>query len=123
YYKTKFGFSEGDYMLGEDERSNWKDKTNDSYRSYMDQLSVYPRVWLLFGFVRKIKGVDEERYLTTYLDEVGSRLDYVRDGVASAYLYRVGGGWGGLERRKEETRRGGRREGGKGGRSGEAMRR
>src|SRR5262249_22224379 len=74
YYKARFGFGEGDYVLGEDERSHWKDKTNDSYRSDMDQLSVCPRVWLLFGFVRKIKGVDEERYLTNYLDEVGSRL-------------------------------------------------
>jgi hypothetical protein len=85
YYAPKYGFTPDDYLLGEDEREHWSNAENEAYVRDLDQLRGR-RVWLVFSYVRTIAGVNEEDYMTRYLDRIGSRLDELRRG-ASAYLY------------------------------------
>jgi len=85
YYAPKYGFTPDDYLLGEDEREQWNNAENEAYVRDLDRLRGR-RVWFVFSYVRTIAGVNEEDYMTRYLDRIGSRLDELRRG-ASAYLY------------------------------------
>jgi len=87
YYAPKYGFNANDYVLGTDEREHWKDQENAAYLEDLDRLRGAGRVWLVFSYVRTIKGVSEEDYLLHYLDRTGKRLDETRSAGASAYLY------------------------------------
>jgi len=86
YYAPKYGFTQDDYVLGEDERYHWDYGENPAYKRDLDELRGR-RVWFVFSFVRTIAGVNEEEYMTRYLDPNGSRLDGIKHAGASAYLY------------------------------------
>jgi len=86
YYAPRYGFTQDDYVLGEDERYLWDNGENQAYKRDLDELRGR-RVWFVFSFVRTIAGVNEEDYMTRYLSPNGSRLDGIKHAGASAYLY------------------------------------
>jgi hypothetical protein len=82
YYAPRYGFAEGDYVLGKIARRN-----PEKYREQIDALRGRPRVWVVISHPTQRRGVDEQRYVLDYLDEIGTRLDEVTAPGAGAYLY------------------------------------
>lgn len=85
YYSDRYGFKEGDYIVGDIGRDNRK-----KYDVDLDRLRGHKRVWVLFSHVWKGGGVDDEKYILTHLDSIGKRLGAVKKKGASVYLYDLG---------------------------------
>jgi Dolichyl-phosphate-mannose-protein mannosyltransferase len=76
YYAKRYGFNEGDYVLGIDARDETKKRADwDAYQKDLDRLRGRSRVWLMFSHVRRIQGVREDEFMTEYLSGVGTKLD------------------------------------------------
>jgi hypothetical protein len=85
YYSERYGFREGDYIVGVESRDNWKIYEND-----LGRLRGHKRVWVLFSHVWKYSGVDEEQYFLNHLSSIGTRLDAMKKNGAAVYLYDLG---------------------------------
>jgi hypothetical protein len=85
YYSERYGFRDGDYIVGKIGRNNWK-----VYDKDLDRLRGHKRVWLLFSHIWKFSGVDEEQYFLNHLGSIGTRLDAMKRKGASVYLYDLG---------------------------------
>ncbi|MBO9999704.1 MAG: glycosyltransferase family 39 protein [Cyanobacteria bacterium SID2] len=76
YYAPKFGYAEGDYIVGVDDLEDGKEVSSEEWERYtadFDALQGNPRVWLLFSHVDKF---DEERErVLGYIDSLGTKLD------------------------------------------------
>ncbi|WP_083602482.1 glycosyltransferase family 39 protein [Hydrococcus rivularis] len=95
YYAEKFGYREGDYILGgflmpkkEDNREPWVRFTGD-----IEKLRGKERVWLVFRAKYK-----ESKKFSSYLDRIGKQLDFFSQRIDSAiqpcmfvYLYDFSG--------------------------------
>jgi hypothetical protein len=75
YYAPKYGFKEGEYVLGLDARDESKRRADwDRYRQDLDQLRGNSRVWILFSHVRKIQNIREDEFMVRYLNLIGVKL-------------------------------------------------
>jgi hypothetical protein len=75
YYAPRYGFKEGEYVLGIDARDESKRRAVwDKYQQDLDQLRGNARVWVLFSHVRKIQNTREDEFMLRYLGQIGSRL-------------------------------------------------
>ncbi len=90
YYANKFGYQEGDYILGIDDLDK-KDGQGTSeeewqrYKNDLDKLRGNKRVWIIFSHVRTWD--KESERITSYLDVFGKQIDaYIKEG-SFVYLY------------------------------------
>jgi hypothetical protein len=75
YYAPRYGFKEGEYVLGIDARDESKRRAIwDKYQQDLDQLRGNSRSWILFSHVRKIQNIREDEFMLRYLNRIGSRL-------------------------------------------------
>jgi hypothetical protein len=44
-------------------------------------------VWILFSHVHRNRGIDERTLMLDHLDQLGTRLDFIKVHGAEAYLY------------------------------------
>jgi len=82
YYSERNLIDLTEEVIGIESREHWK-----SYKQDLERLRGRKRVWILFSHVYRAAGVDEERLLLNYLDEMGNKLDSSRSAGASVYLY------------------------------------
>lgn len=88
YYAKKYGFDASECVMGIDARDKSKGGADwQAYEKDLDQLRTSERAWLLFSDVRKTKGVNEEEFMTQYLDRLGARIGRFERAGAAAYLY------------------------------------
>ncbi|HEY7913733.1 MAG TPA: glycosyltransferase family 39 protein [Blastocatellia bacterium] len=87
YYAGKYGYKEGEYIIGIDPRNEKKRLIKEQYRADLDQLRGRGRVWVMFSHVRSPGGVNEEEAFVGYLDSIGKQLHYHKSHGASVYLY------------------------------------
>lgn len=90
YYANKFGYKEGDYILGIDDldkkdgqgisEEEWQRYTND-----LDKLRGNKRVWIIFSHVRS--WAKESERITAYLDTFGKQIDVFKRKGSFVYLY------------------------------------
>ena len=75
YYAPRYGFKEGEYVLGIDARDESKRRAIwDKYQQDLDQLRGNSRVWVLFSHVRKIQNIREDEFMLRYLRRIGAKL-------------------------------------------------
>lgn len=90
YYANKFGYQEGDYILGIDDLDK-KDGQGTSeeewqrYKSDLDKLYGNQRVWIIFSHVRTWD--KESERITSYLDKIGNQIDFFKKEGSFVYLY------------------------------------
>ena len=90
YYANKFGYREGDYIIGIDDLDK-KDGQGISeeewqrYTSDLDKLRGNKRVWIIFSHVRS--WAHESERITSYLDSFGKQLDVFKRKGSFVYLY------------------------------------
>lgn len=89
YYAEKYGFDQGDYVLGVDDLDvhdgkKLSDKERERYKADLDRLRGNSRVWLLFSHAR-VRA--ENQMIQNYLDQIGDRLDTYRQPGVFVYLY------------------------------------
>lgn len=82
YYKQRYGYSEGDYILGVHSKNNGSDHAKD-----LDKLKGKGRVWILFSHFQSKKDSVEKDFYLYYLDSMGTRLDSFESKGAVAFLY------------------------------------
>lgn len=85
YYAKKYGYLEGDYILGNDELADEDEATQEKgeqYQQEIEQLRDRRRAWFLFKSINS-----EEKSLLSYLNQVGQQIDFVRQQGALVYLY------------------------------------
>ena len=92
YYANKFGYQEGDYILGIDDLDK-KDGQGTSaeewqrYKSDLDKLRGNQRVWIIFSHVRTWD--KESERITSYLDSIGNQIDFFKKEGSFVYLYNL----------------------------------
>jgi len=83
YYAEKYGYQEGDYIIGVDDLDEYDGKKLSiaeiaRYKKDLDRLRGNKRVWLLFSH-NHIPA--ERRFFKAYLKEIGLRIDrFVKKG-------------------------------------------
>ena len=113
YYAKRYGFNEGDYVLGIDARDESKRRADwQAYEKDLDRLRGHSRVWLMFSHIRRIQNIREDEFMLGYLNRIGTKLGEFIPGnepsdsetengdqaeaedftpaAASAYLYNLG---------------------------------
>lgn len=86
YYAKKYGFQEGDYILGVDDLGqNLSAQEWERYKSDLDRLRGNKRVWVLFSHVWHFP--EERKIIQLYLDSIGKRTDSFKRTGAFVYLY------------------------------------
>lgn len=86
YYAPKYGYEEGDYILGEHELPETREEWT-RFQNEIAPLQSQQRVWFLFSSATD----EEEKLLTTYLERIGQQLDFFEQPEAFAYLYELYG--------------------------------
>jgi len=86
YYAEKYGYQEGDYILGVDDLDEYDGKKlsiaeKARYKKDLDRLRGNKRVWLLFSHNHLPA---EKRFFKAYLKEIGVRID--RFGEKKSYV-------------------------------------
>ncbi|MGC9502699.1 glycosyltransferase family 39 protein [Baaleninema sp.] len=88
YYAEKFGYEEGDYIVGVDDLEDGKEVSPPEWERYTQDLNALqgnPRVWLIFSH---IDDVEEERdRVLGYIDSLGQKRDRYDAPGAFALLY------------------------------------
>jgi hypothetical protein len=90
YYANKFGYEEGDYILGIDDLDKMDGQGTSEeewqrYKSDLDQLRGNKRVWIIFSHVRTWD--KESERITEYLDGFGKQIDFFKKEGTFVYLY------------------------------------
>ena len=90
YYANKFGYQEGDYILGIDDLDKIDGQgTSEAewqrYKSDLDKLRGNKRVWIIFSHVRTWD--KESERITEYLDQFGKQIDVFKQKGSFVYLY------------------------------------
>lgn len=88
YYAEKYGYQEGDYILGVDDLDKYdgrgvSEEERQRYLNDLNNLRGNARVWLLFSHAAP----SENQLFQSYLAENGVRLAAVHSKGTSAYLY------------------------------------
>ncbi len=89
YYAEKYGYHEGDYIIGVDDLDKYDGKNLSitemtRYKKDLDKLRGNKRVWLLFSHTHIPA---ERRFLNDYLNEIGLRIDTFEKPGSYVYLY------------------------------------
>jgi hypothetical protein len=88
YYAPKYGYQKGDYILGVDDLDHYdgEDLSQAERARYEQDINALQgqTVWFLFSHAHIAA---ENEMMKTYLDKVGTQLDYVASPGAFAYLY------------------------------------
>lgn len=90
YYANRYGYQEGDYILGIDDldRQDGQGISEEEWRRYIsdfDKLRGKPRVWILLSHLRRWE--DEQERVLAYLDRIGKRMDACEKDSSFVYLY------------------------------------
>lgn len=88
YYAEKYGYREGDYILGADDLDKYdgrgvSEEERKRYLNDLNNLRGNSRVWLLFSHAAP----SENELFQSYLEENGIRLAAVHSKGTSVYLY------------------------------------
>jgi hypothetical protein len=78
FYAERYGFDNQNYIVGADGRKDWTLYAEDILRSGGNK-----RVWLLLSLYPK----EDKRFILSYLDTMGTRLDSFQASSGSVYLY------------------------------------
>ncbi|MEB3342156.1 glycosyltransferase family 39 protein [Okeania sp.] len=89
YYAEKYGYQEGDYIIGVDDLDQYDGKKlsiaeEERYKKDLNKLLGNKRVWLLFSHTLIPA---ERRFLNSYLDEIGIKIDTFEQPGSYVYLY------------------------------------
>ncbi len=89
YYATKYGYKDGDYIVGVDDLDKYDGKKVtaselERYRSDLDKLRGNKRVWLIFSHSYLWK---ENKMIRSYLDSIGKQIDFFEAPGSFVYLY------------------------------------
>ena len=82
YYSARYGFPDGDYIVGTKLDSDWKDCYDD-----LNRLRGHSRVWVLFSHVTTRLGANEETLFLQYLGQIGTQHEQFKSTGAGVYLY------------------------------------
>jgi len=90
YYANRYGYQEGDYILGIDDldRQDGQGISEEEWRRYtsdFDKLRGKRRVWILLSHLRRWE--DEQERILAYLDGIGKRMDAFEKEGSFVYLY------------------------------------
>jgi hypothetical protein len=90
YYANKYGYQEGDYILGIDDldRQDGQGISEEEWRRYtsdFDKLRGHRRVWILLSHLRRWQ--DEKERILAYLDSIGKRIYAFEQEGSFVYLY------------------------------------
>lgn len=80
YYQDRYGFQNGDYIVGVNSRDNLAGYADD-----LDQLRGHKRVWILFSHLYTED--HEQAFFLYYLDHIGIQRDAYKSDGAAVYLY------------------------------------
>jgi hypothetical protein len=78
YYAARLGLGGHARTYGTCSRDEWR-----GYLRGVEALPAGARVWLVFGWHRRIEGGDEQPLILSYMDEFGSRLQYIEGAPAT----------------------------------------
>lgn len=89
YYADKYGYQEGDYVIGVDDLDEYdgrdlSDKEIKRYENDLNKLRGNKRVWVIFSHSHV--GA-ENAIMKSYLDKIGKQIDYFESPGAFVYLY------------------------------------
>lgn len=89
YYAEKYGYQEGDYIIGVDDLDQYDGRKLSitemkRYKKDLDKLRGNKRVWLLFSHSHIS---EERRFLNSYLNEIGIKIDTFEKPGSDVYLY------------------------------------
>lgn len=89
YYAKKYGYAEGDYILGvedldKDDGKSLSPTEANRYRNDLDKMRGNKRVWLIFSHAERR---DENEMINAYLDKIGNKIDTFSQPGAFVYLY------------------------------------
>ncbi|MGB3560333.1 MAG: glycosyltransferase family 39 protein [Geitlerinemataceae cyanobacterium] len=88
YYAPKYGYSEGDYIIGVDDLEDGEKVSPQEWQRYQqdfDRLRGNPRVWMLFSHTDGAK--EEEEMVLSYIETIGKKIDSFESVGACVYLY------------------------------------
>jgi Dolichyl-phosphate-mannose-protein mannosyltransferase len=88
YYASKYGYSEGSYIIGVDDLDDGEKVSPEEWQRYQqdfDRLRGNPRVWMLFSHTGGAE--EEETMVLSYLDRIGKKIDSFEQPGAFVYLY------------------------------------
>lgn len=90
YYASKYGYQEGDYILGIDDLDaidgqGISDEEWRRYTSDFDKLRGNRRVWIVLSHFRRWQ--NEQQRVLGYLDSIGKRIDSFGKDGSFVYLY------------------------------------
>ena len=82
FYAPKFGLADIPYVIGGNHQGE-----SEMYESEIDALEFHGRTWFLFTHVYEIATINEEVYITGYLDQVAKQKRHFRYPGSSVSLY------------------------------------
>jgi len=82
FYLPKYGFEDVNYVVGGNYEGN-----PEGYLAEIDGLHLEGRVWFLFTHVYEVASINEEHFITNYLDELGEQKNLFRAPGTSVSLY------------------------------------
>jgi 4-amino-4-deoxy-L-arabinose transferase-like glycosyltransferase len=90
YYAAKYGYREGDYIMGIDDLDEYDGKGMSEqewqrYQNDFDQLRGKRRVWVILSHITHVP--NEQQRILTYLDSMGQKIDVFTVPGSFAYLY------------------------------------
>jgi 4-amino-4-deoxy-L-arabinose transferase-like glycosyltransferase len=89
YYAKKYGYQEGDYIIGVDDLDNYdgvgvSETEWQRYKSDLDKLRGHDRVWVLFSHAW-VK--EENQMIKSYLDTIGKPIDVFQSRTPKSFVY------------------------------------
>lgn len=89
YYAKKYGYQEGDYIIGVDDLDNYdgvgvSEAEWQRYKTDLDQLRGRDRVWILFSHAW-VK--EENQMIKSYLDSIGQQLEFFQSRSPKSFVY------------------------------------
>lgn len=93
YYAQKYGYQEGDYIIGVDDldKLDGKKLSEEEWQRYkndLDKLRGNHRVWFLFAHANI---ASENEKIKSYLDSIGKQIEFYEQPGAFVYLYDLTG--------------------------------
>lgn len=90
YYAAKYGYREGDYIMGIDDLDEYDGKGMSEqewqrYQNDFDKLRGNRRVWIILSHITHVP--TEQQRILSYLDSIGQKIDVFAVPGSFAYLY------------------------------------
>ncbi|NJK50740.1 hypothetical protein HC931_23810 [Candidatus Gracilibacteria bacterium] len=87
YYAKKYGYEEGDYIIGDRVLPNDEDRTQEEWEHYKQEINMLrgkQRVWLLYRAKE-----EEKSEISAYLNSIGQPIDFYSQPGIIVYLYNL----------------------------------